>query len=167
MPHVTGVEVSYILRTGRSETGQTVTEAHKKGPTFQPSLETTPEACRADSVEKVKLPSYPSMDQPPISQVRAPRCAPICLPSWVIGRIDPKGLAVILTLQAYGASVEWVELELKQISENSLVPKGALPMLFKKLADDGLIETGKSFNEETGKARYFFRLHIWDLDFND
>ena len=107
------------------------------------------------------------MEHPPISQVRAPRCAPICLPSWLIGKVEPRELAVVLTLQAYGASVKWVELEPSQISEACLIPKGALPMLFKKLVRSELIETAKSYDRSAGKQRYLFRLHIWTHDQNN
>lgn len=107
------------------------------------------------------------MEHSPISQVKAPKHAPICLPSWLIGKVEPRELAVILALQAYGASVKWVELEPSQISEACLIPKGALPMLFKKLVRRELIETAKNYDRSTGKQRHLFRLHIWACDQNN
>lgn len=106
------------------------------------------------------------MDQHPLSQVKAPNFTPVFLPSLVIGNFDPKELAIILALQAFGASSNWVKITYANLSVATKVSKGALPLLISKLEGIGIVERGRTFNEETGKPIYHFRLHIWEWSEN-
>lgn len=107
------------------------------------------------------------MEQQSQSKVKAPAFSPVFLPSWIIGKAEPKELALIFVLQAYGASTEWVELEIKQLSEATLILKGALPILLKKLETKGWIARKKDYREGTKGPIYCFKLFIWNFDERD
>lgn len=80
----------------------------------------------------------------------------------MVGNFEPKELALIFALQGYGANTEWVEITYADLSSSTQITKGALPLLVSKLQDIGIVERKKTFDKETGRAIYHFRLYIWE-----
>lgn len=103
------------------------------------------------------------MDQPPISQAREKTylCAPIVLPSLVIGNFGPNELAIIFTLQAYGANFEWREVSLANLIRATRITKGSIPRVISRLEREGIVQKERYHDEETGEVIYAFKLNIW------
>lgn len=125
----------------------------------------SPEAWRRMVREKSTTPvSYMERHA---NQVKTPSHAPIFLPAWVVGNFDPKELAIIIALQGYGASSQPIEISTDDLARATCMPKGALPVLLKKLEREGLIERSKTYEEITGRPLYDYQLKIWEFEHGD
>lgn len=102
------------------------------------------------------------MDPHQQSQVKAPEFAPVFLPSLVIGNFDPREVAIILALQGYGASSNRVQITYENLGVATKITKRALPLLISKLENIGIVKKDKTFDGQTGKPIYHFRLYIWE-----
>lgn len=102
------------------------------------------------------------MDSHSQSQTKAPKYAPVFLPSLVIGNFEPKEIAVILALQGFGASSNRVQITYENLSVATKITKGALPLLISKLESIGIVKRERTYDKQTGKVVYHFSLYVWE-----